>query len=238
MKQSFILLALCVLCCSCSIDYGDPATLNYAIDGSFSKLEVSDAFQVTVSDKVSDVVVTVGEKALDKVVVKVKSNKLYIGMKPFTNYSGITATAVIPSNIAIDDIELSGASWFTGELKGDVVKIDLSGASKYLGDVEANSLKVYLSGSAACMMKGACQNTMHIRLSGASHLQASGVNAQSVKGSMSGGSYAEVTCCTDLIVHLSGASHLVYETVDKDCRVAESCEVSGGSTVQRMSDNK
>lgn len=238
MKHSFILLALCALCCGCSIDYGEPATLNYAIDGSFSKLEVSDAFQVTVSDKVSDVVVTVGEKALDKVVVKVKNNKLYIGLKPFTYYSGHTATAVIPSNIAIDDIELSGASWFTGGLKGDVVKIDLSGASKFTGDVEANSLKVYLSGSAACVMKGVCHNTMHIHLSGASHLPASGVNAQSVKGSMSGGSYAEVTCCTDLTVHLSGASHLVYGTVDKDCRVAESCEVSGGSTVQRWADNK
>ena len=120
----------------------------------------------------------------------------------------------------------------------DVVKIDLSGASKFTGDVEANSLKVYLSGSAACVMKGVCHNTMHIHLSGASHLPASGVNAQSVKGSMSGGSYAEVTCCTDLTVHLSGASHLVYGTVDKDCRVAESCEVSGGSTVQRWADNK
>ena len=50
MKKSIILLALCLACCGCSKDYGVPTTRNYPIRGFYDGLEISDAFDVTVSD--------------------------------------------------------------------------------------------------------------------------------------------------------------------------------------------
>ena len=232
-----MLIALSALCLSCTIDYGTPATRNFAIDGSVSALDVSSAFQVTMSDKVNDVEVTVGENAFDKVVVKVKNGTLRIGFKLGTMYSG-TPTAVIPSDIQLEDLELSGASSFTGNLEGKDVDIELSGASIFKGKVEATDLDVELSGASVANINGFCQETMHIELSGASDLRAANLQSQAVKGLMSGGSYADLTYCTSLKVSLSGGSHLTYDLASDDCDPSISCFTSGGSTADRWSPKK
>jgi hypothetical protein len=113
MKKTIILLSLCVLFFGCTKDWGSPATKNYPINGSYTGLDVSNAFQVTVSDEVTDVVVTVGELAHDRVIVKVINGELQIGFKPNTRYNG-TAKAVIPANANLSDLDLSGASSFVG----------------------------------------------------------------------------------------------------------------------------
>ena len=231
MKKTIILLSLCVLFFGCTKDWGSPATKNYPINGSITGLDVSNAFHVTVSDEVTDVVVTVGELAHDRVVVKVINGELQIGFKPNTRYNG-TAKAVIPANVSLSDLDLSGASSFVGELNGHDVDVNLSGASIFRGNVDADEIDIDLSGASNAFIDGRCQNKMEIDLSGASTLKAANLNAQSVSGHMSGSSFADVTVCTLLNVELSGASTLTYGTVSDDCHPNVNCPSSGSSTVR------
>ena len=131
------MLSLCALFFGCTKDWGAPTTRNYPVNAVYTGLEVSDAFQVTVSDQVTDVVVTVGDLAHKNVEVKVVNGKLHIGFKPmsFNGYNGV-ATAVIPATL-LYDLDLSGASSFTGNLEGYNVEIDLSGASSFKGNVSS-----------------------------------------------------------------------------------------------------
>ena len=230
MKKTLVILSLCALFFGCTKDWGTPATKNYPISGAYTKLDVSNAFDVTVSDQVTDVVVTVGELAHDRVVVRVVDGELQIGFKPNTNYSG-KAKAVIPAAV-LRKLDLSGASSFTGDLRGDDVDIELSGASTYRGTVEATELDIDLSGASDAILSGACQTKMEIDLSGASTLKAANLSAMSVYGEMSGASDADVTVCSDLNVELSGASTLTYGTSSEDCHPVVNCSTSGASTVQ------
>lgn len=232
MKQTLFLLSVCaLLLVGCTRDFGTPTTRNYPINGTYTELDVSDAFEVTVSDEVNDVVVTVGELAHNRVVVKTIDGTLYIGFKPGTHYVG-KAIAVIPANANLRDLDLSGASTFTGDLKGNEVEIDLSGASTYRGTIEAVELDIDLSGASNAIINGTCQTEMEIDLSGASHLDAIHLNAQSVRGNVSGASNADVTVCSSLNVELSGASTLTYGTVSDECNPVVNCSTSGGSTVR------
>lgn len=232
MKYTFAFLSLCVLFMGCTKDWGNPKTNNYHIDGSFTGLDVSDAFEVTMSDQVTDVVVTVGEMAHRRVLVKVVDGELHIGFKKGTQYRG-TATAVVPAMVNLRELNLSGASSFTGDLNGHDVDIDLSGASTFRGRVDADDLDIDLSGASDAIINGFCQDKMKIDLSGASSLKASLLETQSVNGAMSGSSDADVTVCSSLNVNLSGASTLTYGTINEDCNPIDNCKTSGASTVSR-----
>ena len=232
MKQTLLLLAACALFFGCTKDYGNPTTQDYPINGDYTCLSVSHAFEVTVSDQVSSAQVTVGERAHDRVEVYVKNGTLHIGFKLGTIYTG-TAKAVIPANANICELDLSGASTFTGNLNGGDVDIDLSGASVYSGNVTATDIDIDLSGASVATMRGSCQNTMEMGLSGASELFASNLTTQVVKGDMSGASKADVTCCTSLNVTLRGASELTYSTVSGSCNPTVNCPTSSGSSVTR-----
>ena len=231
MKKTIILRSLCVLFFGCTKDWGSPATKNYPINGSYTGLDVSNAFQVTVSDEVTDVVVTLGELAHDRVIVKVVNGELQIGFKPNTRYNGV-AKAVIPANANLRELDLSGASSFVGDLNGHDVDIDISGASTFRGNVDADEIDLDLSGASNAFINGRCQNKMEIDLSGASTLKAAALEAQSVSGHLSGASNADVTVCSALNVELSGASTLTYGIVSDECHPVVNCPTSGSSTVR------
>ncbi|MBO7630102.1 MAG: DUF2807 domain-containing protein [Bacteroidales bacterium] len=232
MKKTLIMISLCALLFGCTKDWGVPTTRNYPINGAFTELDVSNAFQVTVSDQVTDVVVTVDDMAHEKVVVKVVNGKLQIGFKPDTWYNGTKAVAVIPATDNLRGIELSGASSFTGNLNGHDVDIDLSGASHYQGSVDADEIDLDLSGASKAVMSGFCLEKMDVDISGASTLNASLLETPSVFGDISGASTADVTICSNLKVNLSGASTLIYGLISPDCNPVIDCPCSGASIVR------
>lgn len=232
MKKTLIMISLCALLFGCTKDWGVPTTRNYPINGAFTELDVSNAFQVTVSDQVTDVVVTVDDMAHEKVVVKVVNGKLQIGFKPNTWYNGTKAVAVIPATDNLRGIELSGASSFTGNLNGHDVDIDLSGASHYQGSVDADEIDLDLSGASKAVMSGFCLEKMDVDISGASTLNASLLETPSVFGDISGASTADVTICSNLKVNLSGSSTLIYGLISPDCNPVIDCPCSGASIVR------
>lgn len=240
MKNIFIMLSISILFFGCTKDWGNPATRNYPVNAPYTKLDVSNAFEVTVSDQVTDVVVTVGELAQERVVVRVVDGELHIGFKPNTRYNG-KATAVIPATM-IRDLELSGASSFTGDLQcgngyysDNTVDIELSGASTFRGRIEGQELEIDLSGASEAFIEGFTPTSltkMDIDLSGASTLKAPFLYTESVYGEMSGASNADVTVCSALNVELSGASTLTYGTSSEECHPNVNCPASGGSVVK------
>ncbi|MBR6131794.1 MAG: DUF2807 domain-containing protein [Bacteroidales bacterium] len=240
MKNIFIMLSISILFFGCTKDWGNPATRNYPVNAPYTKLDVSNAFEVTVSDQVTDVVVTVGELAQERVVVRVVDGELQIGFKPNTRYNG-KATAVIPATM-IRDLELSGASSFTGDLQcgngyysDNTVDIELSGASTFRGRIEGQELEIDLSGASEAFIEGFTPTSltkMDIDLSGASTLKAPFLYTESVYGEMSGGSNADVTLCSELNVQLSGASTLTYGLSSEECHPNVNCPASGGSVVK------
>ncbi len=234
MKRILLLLPLCALFLSCTKDFGTPITKEFAISNSYSKIDISDGFHVTMSDEVSSVVVTVGEKAIDRAVVKVQNGTLYIHFKWGTHYQG-NATAIIPSSMAVNKISLSGSSAiYDGELSGGDAELELSGASTFTGTANVADIDIEMSGSSQVVIMGNSQSSLDIDLSGSSTLDAFGLITPEVEGDMRGNSMAKVTCCTSLEVDLTGDSKLTYQPVDASCRPVINCTSSGGSTVSSL----
>lgn len=245
-----LLAAFAGLVTSCSKYYGDPVTQNYAISGNYSKLDVSHAFDVTVSDDVTEAVVTVPERLHGKLKIRVKEGVLEIGFKSNLTVSGRQCTVVLPRNTQLRDLELSGASTFRGDLQGGESDIEISGASEFYGNVTATDVEfdisgsstykgavscdkvdVELSGSSNATLSGACTGTMDIHVSGSSKLDAIYFDTDAVTGSLSGSSDADVTVCNRIAVSVSGASDLTYGTSSIGCRPTYGCTTSGSSSV-------
>ena len=245
-----LLAAFAGLFASCSKYYGEPTTMNYTIDGSYTKLDVSHAFDVTVSDDVTEAVVTVPEELHSKLKLKVKDGTLYIGFTSSWIVTSDDCTVVLPRNLQLKDLELSGASSFRGNLQGASSDIELSGASDFYGSVLAAEVDFEVSGAskADCMvsadevdadisgaskvtLQGACIGTMDIDVSGASDRNARLFDTDAVVGELSGSSDADVTVCSRIAVAVSGSSRLTYGAASPACSVTFACTTSGSSTI-------
>jgi hypothetical protein len=252
MKKYLILLAAIVFC-ACSKMAGDPVTRSFDISNNYITLDVDDAFDVYVSDAVDKVVVTLGEKLMDKLVVEEVNNTLKIYLKPFTILRSAKNTVLIPYNARLREVGLSGAasfhtefplvadyvnvvltgsSHFFGDIVAEEIDMDLSGSSDVKGKVSATEMDLDLSGSSDATLEGVV-GTLKIDLSGASDIEKKVVGSQYAlscllcKGSMSGASDAHIHSDGEIRVKLSGASELRYtgnaSTIDST--------VSGGSEI-------
>ena len=257
MKRTIIHLSATLICVamagifgSCSKFYGEPTTQNYTINGSYTKLDISHAFDVTVSDEVTQAVVTVPEELHSKLKLEVRNGTLYIGFTRNLIVSGSQCTAILPLNPQLKDLELSGASSFVGDLQGVTSDVEVSGASDYKGSINATKVEFDISGasSAKCTvfcdqaeadvsgssdlnLTGACTGIMDIDVSGSSRLNAIPFNTDAITGELSGSSDADVTVCNRIAVSVSGASDLTYGTSSPDCRPEYRCTTSGSSSV-------
>ena len=232
-----VLSALFLLVFSgCQKFAGEPVTKNFDISGNYTELEVQNAFEVTVSDAVEVVTVTVGENVMPKVMVEVVNNTLKIYLKPAGNFYGGEMKAIIPYNAHLTSVDLSGASEFRSEygLEGEKVEVDLSGASDFYCDINADEISMNLSGASKIEggvsateldldLSGASDATLtgqvaslKVDLSGASNIKKTvvgncyGLVCDRCEGSLSGASNAYIHCNGTIKVDLSGASDLHF----------------------------
>ena len=211
-KYLFVLSALVLLAfSSCQKFAGDPISKDFTV-GSYTELEVEDAFEVTVSDAVDVITVTVGEKLMPKVVVEVVENTLKIhfkGINPSTYGSDLKV--VIPYNADLTSVDLSGASEFHSEygLEGQKVEVDLSGASDFFCDIDADEVDIDLSG-ASNFYGDILADEIEMDLSGSSD----------IKG------YVEVL---DLDLGMSGASDATLEGYVGTLKM----ELTGASNIKK-----
>lgn len=235
---------------SCSKFYGDPVTKDYPVVGNYTKIAVSHAFDVTVSDDVTDAVVTMPEDLHGKLKLETKGGTLYIGFNSRVIGLSSECKVILPANPQVKDIDLSGASSFRGDLQGTSSEVELSGSSDFYGNitaqkveidlsgssemwctVDADKIEIELSGASDANINGTCTGTMDIDVSGSSNLKAAGLNTDAVKGELSGSSDADVTVCSRIAVKVSGASDLTYGLSSPECRPEYRCTTSGSSNV-------
>ena len=228
-KAGLLLIALCMLFVACEKEKND-FTMKYPIAGDYTKLDVSHAFDVVVCDTVTEAVVTTSERMQRYVVVKVEDGVLTIKLRPNLAIRSRDAKVLLPRNEKLCEVELSGASSFTGDLKGDKVEVDLSGASDFYGSLQGVT-KVEMDLSGASNFKGAVQGQdVDIDLSGSSDIEGS-IEADNIKVDASGASQVEVTgsCLDNLDIDLSGSSDFMAPLME--CRNVQG-EMSGSSDAE------
>ena len=249
MKKYLFVLSVLVLFAfsSCQKFAGDPITKDFTIEGTYTELEVQDAFDVTVSDVATQVTVTAGENIMPKVIVEIVDNTLKIRLKPLANNYGSDMTVILPYNADLTSVDLSGASEFHSEygLEGEKVEVELSGASDFYCDIDADEIKIELSGAsnfhgkavadkAEIHMSGSSDyfgdvlaDEIDMDLSGSSSIE-SNVSANNLDLDLSGASDATIVGqVTRLEIDLEGASNIIRKVVGK--RYALVCDTCEGS---------
>jgi hypothetical protein len=228
-KYLFILSALVLFAfSSCQKFAGDPITQDFSIEGSYTALEVHNAFEVTVSDAVDVVTITVGENVMPKVVVEVVDNTLKIRLKPMTNILGGEMKALIPYNANLTSVDMSGASEFHSKyvLEGEKVEVELSGASDFYGDIDADEVDIDMSG-ASNFYGDILADEIDMNLSGSSDIEGH-VTANELDIELSGGSDATLEGQVETLkIDLTGSSNIVKKVVGN--RYALACNQCEGS---------
>ncbi len=207
-----------------------PEERSYTLAGTYTRLDVSSAFDVVVSDTVKAVLVTLPAHLQENMVVEVQNDELTIRLQgqhrlkerprvvlPYNprltkvELSG-TSTFTTPKGLNGDNVkvDIGGASRFEGNLTGKKVEIELSGASWFHGHVEAGIVEYDSRGASSALMTGSVFMTLDLDLSGSSGLDAKNFTAKKVRGEMSGASNVVVQCTESLRVNLTGASTLTY----------------------------
>ncbi len=237
MKKYLIVLSTLVLfafsSCTKIMLSGNDITKEFIIDGSYTELCVENAFEVTVSDAVSQITVTTDENVMPKVRVEKKGDKLRIYLRPLTVNVGMDLKVILPFNEDLKSVELSGASEFHSEyaLMSKNVEVGLSGASEFYCDIDADEVDVDISG-ASNYYGSINADKIDMELSGASNIE-SEFSAIELDLNLSGASDATLKGLIDeLKIELSGASNIVKQVVGGEYTlVCDHCEgtMSGAS---------
>ena len=135
---------------------------------------------------------------------------------------------LLPSQKALQDLAISGASQVTIERTIDAseIDIDLSGASVLSADIAAQEADINLSGSSVANLQGSITR-LEVGISGASQLVSEKsddqylLRANDIKGTLSGSSHLYVHSDGTIRCNVSGASVIFYTgtatTADSDC---------------------
>ena len=188
---------------------GEPITKDFSISGTYTELEVEDAFDVTISDVATQVTVTAGEYVMPNVVVETVENTLKIYLKGWHSNRGTDMTVILPYNANLTSVDLSGASEFHSEygLEGDKVEVELSGASEFYCDIDADEVDIDLSG-ASDFFGDILADEIEMDLSGSSKIKGY-VEALDLDLEMSGASEATFEGQVDMLkIDLSGSSDI------------------------------
>ena len=230
MRKHFFILSTLVLfaLCSCTKIAGDPISKDFSIEGSYTELQVENAFDVTVSDAVTQITVTAGENVMPNVLVEKSGNKLRIHLKPMASCYGSEMKVILPYNADLTDVDLSGASKFHSEygLDGQKVDVDLSGASEFYCELYADEVDVDLSGASE-FFGDIDADKIDMDLSGASKIEGY-VTATELDIELSGASNATLEGqVAELEINLTGASNIIEKVVGN--RYALICDHCKGS---------
>lgn len=253
-KHLSIIAALILLAfTSCTKIEGELISKDFSVDGTYTELDVSNAFEVTVSDAATQITVTAGENVMPKVVIEIVHNTLKIYLKPLTIASLSNLKVVLPYNADLNsvslsgassfhstfplkakevNIELSGASDFYDDIEAEVIEMELTGASNAFGSVRSNRLEMELAGASDVKLEGYVRS-LDLKLTGASEIKKTilgdkyAFGCEICEGDISGASQAYIHCDGNIRVALSGASSLHYTG---DANTSEST-MSGSSNL-------
>jgi hypothetical protein len=191
-KSIFIVIAAAVLLASCfrlGVRGSGVIITEQRQVADFSRVEVSGAYRVAWSGGKTGLSISADDNLLPLIETEVSDGALHIHSKePMVSTKSIS---VILSSATLVDVQSSGANSFrVSRISGTDLKVAAAGAS----DIEID---------------GTIEK-LEVKLTGASKLNASGLQTQSASLSLVGASSADVTVASALKASISGAGSLVY----------------------------
>lgn len=192
---------------------GNVVDVQYSFE-DFTRIEVNNAFQLSIvkSDTFS-VVVYLDDNIVNYLEVHRSGNWLIIDLESGHNYNNLNLTAEVHMP-GIENLKGSGAISASmngfSELPGlDDFEIELSGASVFSGNFVVDNCDIKLSGASVVNINGVCSN-LYLEASGASDLNMGNFVIGSAYFVLSGASDGTINVTDHLDVTLSGASVLRY----------------------------
>jgi hypothetical protein len=138
MRKAPALLLCCLLITffSCTKPSGVEVTEYFPAPSSYYSLYISDGMEVTVTNKVDEIVITADENVMEKVNVSCKNGRLRITRSDFSVYHLMTAKVLIPYNSYLHELDVESNSSFTSSygLEGEDIKI----TANYYSDIDIN----------------------------------------------------------------------------------------------------
>lgn len=227
---AFLLFILPIACEKNSISpSGSVSKKEYSFT-DFSKLEVSDAFDVIVefSDVTEYIEIEANKNIHQHIVVEKNGNTLVIKLADKIDIKGEATLIAYISTPALKDYSASGASRIIVEdrIMEPSVNIELSGGSFFSALITVTTVTADLSGASNLDISGTSASYT-VDASGASNILDFGFSADIFSANFSGGSTGSVTVKKEISIEASGASTLLY----KGAAIIANQNLSGGSTL-------
>ncbi|WP_422080290.1 head GIN domain-containing protein [Ulvibacterium sp.] len=188
------------------------STVGYGLS-DYSRLRVSSAFNVYVkfSDVEERIEVEANDNIQDRIIVQKERNTLRIRLKKHTKLRGNVTLNVFITTREISDFDISGASNVTLEspLITRDVDLEVSGASSFSGEMDLTDLDIRASGASNIDLFGNTES-LRARLSGSSDLKDYDLTIEELDIELSGASDAYLTVTESIDIEASGASTLRY----------------------------
>ena len=172
MKKLQILLSLVAfsLMMGCTTPSGVEVTQYFPINNNYINLYISDGMQVTVSDKVNEVVITGDESIMEKVKVESSSTNLRIYRKDIAIVYPTKTRVLIPYNECLRKVEVSMDSDFTTDysLVSGEVTVNVDSRSKFNGYIMADILNLKVVDNSEAYVTFDVHDLMNLKMSGSS----------------------------------------------------------------------
>jgi hypothetical protein len=195
----------------------------------FSRLEVSNAFDVNVSfgDK-ENITLRVDDNIVGHLDVGVSDGTLHVGLESGMSVRDATLHADVTAR-TLSSIRISGASevHLSNVLTGERVEVVVSGAGRLDGTAHVDLAKLELSGASNAKLSGSA-GRLEVTESGASQLDTVDLDVSDLAIDLSGASTADGSVTGTISAGVSGASSLRYRGSPTFTRR----EVSGGSSIE------
>ncbi len=238
MKNIFLIVITATLLVSCDFitgerikGSGNVVTEERTVSG-FTGLDVSGAIRVELwQDAAYSVKVEADDNLQEYVEVTMEGSRLRVKHRSNTSINPSKRIVVHVYAPVLKSFDVSGASSIKGNTlitSDKEVEIDLSGASSVSLDVKAPKVDIEMSGASNVTLKGETRD-VSIEGSGSIDVEALDLLAENVKVDISGASSVKAYASVKLDASLSGASSVRYRG-----NAAISSHTSGASSIKKI----
>ena len=201
---------------------------------TFTRIDVSGAISVELTQGKSCTVEVVPETAKDLVHIEVTNGTLHLSNE-FNKRSNKSESMVVKVTMPnLERLDMSGATNLvsTSPFDSKSLVIDMTGASDLKLKVNGSTLKATISGASDLKLEGSCE-VMDLDVSGAAQANLFELKTQKAKVGNSGAGHVEVSISERLVVDGSGASTTYYMVEGNSKEISTDLGTSGGAVVKK-----
>lgn len=201
---------------------------------SFTKIHLSGALYIELSQGKACSVTVEPESAKDLVHVEIKDGTLYLKNAP--NKRDRREKVVVKVSVQdLDELSMSGATSLMSmhQLGLNTLTLDMEGASNVNLNLKATKLKGDFSGACIIEIEGTCE-TMDLDVSGAAQAKLSALSAKKATVDNSGAAHLEISVSETLNADASGASEIYYRVSGESKSIRVDVETSGSAVIKKQ----